>query len=77
MFAQGYNLPDQPDLTVTYSVDPKTLMLNSNETSQAADLGRLRASIELMYSLIKEKRINELIQNNSVKWSAQELDKKH
>ena len=27
-----------------------------------------------MYSLTKEKRLNELIQNKNVKWSAQELD---
>ncbi len=75
LFAQGYSLPDKTEVMAKYSLDPHTLMANSNETLQSGELGKLRASIEMMYSLITEKRLNELNKSITVQWSQHDLDK--
>ena len=75
LFAQGYSLPDKTEVMAKYSLDPHTLMANTNETLQSGELGKLRASIEMMYSLITEKRLNELSQSVNLQWSQPDLDK--
>ena len=74
LFAQGYSLPEQTEVSAKYSINPSTLMANAKETLQSADLGKLRASIEMMYSLITEKRVNEVSQSVDFPWSAHDLD---
>lgn len=68
--AQGYAIPNTTALDATFKVVPSNLEIPSAETLQTAKLGQLRASVELMYSLITQARAN-LPDNaqNATPWS--------
>lgn len=68
--AQGYAIPSNKSLEANFKVLPSNLEIPSAETLQTAALGQLRASVELMYSLITQARAN--LPNdvqNSTPWS--------
>lgn len=68
--AQGYAIPTSTQLEATFKVVPANLEIPAAETLQTSALGQLRASVELMYSLITQSRAN-LAENaqNVTPWS--------
>lgn len=68
--AQGYAIPTTTSLEANFKVVPASLEIPSAEILQTAALGQLRASVELIYSLITQARAN-LADNaqNATPWS--------
>jgi hypothetical protein len=54
--AQGYALPASTKEEAVFYVDSATLMVANADVLQTAPLGKLRASIELMYAFLTQKR---------------------
>lgn len=73
--AQGYSLPENTNVSATYSLNIENLLANPQETLQSGALGKLRASVEMMYSLITQKRLNALTEKPISPWSTQALEK--
>lgn len=61
--AQGYALPIGEVHAATFSVDVDTLKIDEKAFLQTAPLGKLRASLELMYAFLTQKRA-EVIPSN-------------
>lgn len=70
--AQGYEIPAQTTLTAEFKLAPGSMQIMHNDTLQTAELGKLRASVELMYALLTQARANGLA-DKPVSWSAAEL----
>ena len=72
LFSQGYVLPETTALNAVFTVDPATLKVSHADTLQSGELGKLRASIEMMYAMLTQKRadIDEKSQNNQP-WSSE------
>ena len=72
LFSQGYVLPETTILNAAFTVDPASLQASHADTLQSGELGKLRASIEMMYAMLTQQRANidEKAQNN-VPWSAE------
>jgi hypothetical protein len=69
--AQGYAIPSTTNLQAIFKVAPDTLAIPSSEVLQTAELGQLRASVEMMYSLMTQSRANKMENTqNSTPWSA-------
>lgn len=69
--AQGYAIPSVTNLQAVFKVAPDTLAIPSSEILQTAELGQLRASVEMMYSLITQSRANKIETTpNATPWSA-------
>lgn len=68
--AQGYAIPSTTQIEAAFRVTPANLEIPSGEILQTAALGQLRASVEMMYSLITQARAN-LAENaqNTTPWS--------
>lgn len=73
--AQGYSLPEKTKVSATYSLNIENLSAKPQETLQSGALGKLRASVEMMYSLITQKRLNNLTEKTITNWSTQALEK--
>jgi len=69
--AQGYELPEKPVVTAEFSVDAANVQPRHEDTLQTGPLGKLRASVELMYAMLTQARANE--QTSGRPWSAEEL----
>ncbi len=54
--SQGYGLPESAAPSAEFAVDPKTLKVLHQETLQVAPLGRLLASVELLYATLSQAR---------------------
>ena len=54
--AQGYELLQKTVNEATFNVDSSSLAIASPDTLQTAEFGKLRASLELMYAFITQKR---------------------
>lgn len=68
--AQGYSLPQGTDHQAVFSVDADKLNIADADILQTAPLGKLRASLELMYSFLTQKRAEVMqSQSNNVPWS--------
>lgn len=68
--AQGYALPQGTDHQAIFSVDADKLAIADADILQTAPLGKLRASLELMYSFLTQKRAEVTqSQTNHVPWS--------
>lgn len=67
--AQGYELPQKTVNEATFNVDASSLAIASPDILQTAEFGKLRASLELMYAFITQKRA-EIIgaQQNTDPW---------
>ncbi len=69
--AQGYALPSSTKVDAVFKVSPATLDVLASETLQTAALGQLRASVEMMYSMITQSRANQVTgSENTTPWSA-------
>lgn len=68
--AQGYAIPSATQLEAVFNVTPSTLAIPSSEVLQTAELGKLRASVEMMYSLITQSRASNIDSTqNTTPWS--------
>lgn len=67
--AQGYELPQKKVNEASFIVDASSLAIASPDILQTAEFGKLRASLELMYAFITQKRA-EVIgdQQNTDPW---------
>ncbi|MDP8566308.1 hypothetical protein [Methylophilus aquaticus] len=54
--AQGYEIPAQTSLDALFLLDEKRMQPQPKEGLQTAPLGKLRASVELMYALLTQAR---------------------
>lgn len=54
--SQGYGLPETASPAAEFTVDPANLAVSHQDTLQVAALGRLRASVELMYATLSQAR---------------------
>lgn len=68
--AQGYQLPDRPLLEADFSLDASLSQPKHQETLQTAALGKLRATVELMYAMLTQARANG--QGNGQAWTMPE-----
>lgn len=67
--AQGYALPQETLNTASFTVTPASLEIPNADILQTAPFGKLRASVELMYSFITQKRSNlSDAQTNEAPW---------
>jgi hypothetical protein len=73
--AQGYSLPEKSTISATYSINAKTLSANPPEILQSGALGKLRASVEMMYALITQRRLNTLAKKPISEWSDHAVEK--
>ena len=70
--AQGYSVPEQTSNQASFAVDPSTLKVSDADYLQTAALGKLRASLELMYAFITQKRAAiQTDQQNTEAWPAE------
>ncbi len=69
--AQGYQIPETTTVEASFSVDPASLKPLHKETLQTAALGKMRASIELMYAMLTQARANQ--QTTGQAWSEKDL----
>lgn len=69
--AQGYALPEQSPLTASFALDPSTGQISKSDTLQTAELGKLRASVELMYAMLTQQRANDVVEGRATWTSAQ------
>jgi hypothetical protein len=67
--AQGYALPQGTDHEAIFNVDVNQLTITDADILQTAPMGKLRASVELMYAFLTQKRA-ELTpaQGNDAPW---------
>lgn len=72
LFSQGYVLPETTTLNALFTVEPASLQASHADILQSGELGKLRASIEMMYAMLTQQRahIDEKMQN-SEPWSAE------
>lgn len=56
LFSQGYALPESTTLNAVFTVDPVSLQASHADILQSGELGKLRASIEMMYAMLTQKR---------------------
>jgi len=56
--AQGYQMPEQAVLEADFAVGTGSLRVKHQDTLQTAALGKLRASVELMYAMLTQARAN-------------------
>lgn len=67
--AQGYALPQATKNEAIFTVDAEKLTVANADIPQTAPLGKLRASIELMYAFITQKRsVVSDMQTNNTPW---------
>lgn len=67
--AQGYGLPQSTTESAIFNVDATRLTIAHADILQTAPLGKLRASIELMYAFITQKHAQvTAIQTNNSAW---------
>lgn len=71
--AQGYQIPEQTNVDAEFAVDPTTLQPAHQEVLQTAPLGKLRASVELMYAMLTQARTNSR-QEVQLPWAQAELE---
>lgn len=69
--AQGYQIPEQSNVEAEFVVDPANLQPMHREILQTAPLGKLRASVELMYAMLTQARTN--VSGQPSPWTQAEL----
>lgn len=69
LFSQGYALPDSTTVSAQFEVDSSTLAVSHQDILQTAELGKLRASIEMLYATLSQSRaVLAQNQTNSLAW---------
>lgn len=69
LFSQGYALPESTTASAQFEVDPSTLAVSPQDILQTAELGKLRASIEMLYATLSQSRaVMAHNQTNTLPW---------
>lgn len=68
--AQGYQIPDAAENGADFSVDSSHLQPLHADTLQTASLGKLRASVELMYAMLTQARADAV--STPEPWASQD-----
>ena len=68
--AQGYGLPETTNPSTVFKVDVDKLTPSKSDVLQTSELGKLRASVELMYAMLTQARAALSAGGNAVKWSS-------
>lgn len=71
--AQGYQLPDSPHQQAVFTLDAAHSTALKSETLQTAPLGKLRASVELMYSMLTQQRADAPLSAVFVPWQPTQM----
>lgn len=72
LFSQGYTLPESSLVSAKFNVDAATLQPKHEDILQTGELGKLRASVEMMYAMLTQERANiEANAVNKTAWSSQ------
>lgn len=72
LFSQGYVLPETTTLNATFLIEPATLKINHADILQSGELGKLRASVEMVYAMLTQKRADvDKTALNDKPWSAE------
>lgn len=72
LFSQGYVLPETTTLNAVFTIDPTSLQASHADTLQSGELGKLRASIEMMYAMLTQQRANiDEKMENKQPWSTE------
>lgn len=69
--AQGYEIPAQTSLGALFLLDEKRMQPQPKEVLQTASLGKLRASVELMYAMLTQARAD--VTGSHPVWTASEI----
>jgi hypothetical protein len=70
LFSQGYTLPETSQLSAVFKLDEKTLEVAHPDTLHTAELGKLRAGVEMMYAMITQARADiDPNARNTLAWS--------
>jgi hypothetical protein len=56
LLSQGYAVPEQHRLEASFEVDPATLAVAHADTLQVAELGKLRATVGMVYATLSQAR---------------------
>ncbi len=68
---QGYTLPESGTLRATFQVVPVTLKAAHQDTLAVAELGKLRASVEMIYALLTQQgAVISPGSSNATPWSS-------
>lgn len=70
--AQGYEIPTQSPVIAVFAVDEKRMQPQAKEILQTAPLGKVRASVELMYAMLTQARADG--PNPQVAWTATDME---
>jgi len=71
LFSQGYSLPDQTQLSASFKVNPQTLEIAYKDKLQTNALGKLHASVEMMFALLSQSRAAAAADtSNPAPWSS-------
>lgn len=70
--AQGYAIPEQETLEAVFEVEPASLQPRHQDVLQTAPLGKLRASVELMYAMLTQARADQ--QKDPQAWVQTDID---
>lgn len=72
LFSQGYSLPSSETLEASFAADPISLEIEHRDTLQSGELGKLRASLEMMYAMLSQSRAVKIESADAIKpWSVQ------
>lgn len=74
--SQGYSLPESETMQYSFKVDDNLQALHA-ETLQTSELGKARASIEMVYSILSQNRAARVSEThqNTLPWSKAYKDK--
>lgn len=56
LFSQGQALPEKPESSAQFKVNPTSLEIAHEDILQTGSLGKLRASVELLYATLTQSR---------------------
>lgn len=56
LMSQGYDVPQESQLRAEFTLDPATAAVAHADTLQVAELGKLRATVEMVYATLSQAR---------------------
>lgn len=56
LFSQGYSIPSESRLEASFTVTPANLEIEHQDILHTGSLGKLRASVEMMYAMLSQSR---------------------
>lgn len=70
LFSQGYSLPSDTKIEASFKVSPNNLEINNQDILHTGALGKLRASVEMMYAMLSQQQAEKTETAETLKpWS--------